>query len=117
MPEAIRRDEVKTLKFTYSGEVISRLGSGVFYVGSRGSWYPNLGTTDRARYTLSFKHPQAFTIVATGDMVKSWEEADRRCSLWRSEEEVPVAGFNYGDYANRGASGQCSSGGLCQSRN
>jgi len=98
MPEAMRRGEVKTLRFTYSGEVISRLGSGVFYVGSRGSWYANLGTTDRARYTLSFKHPKPFTIVATGDMVKSWEEADRQCSLWRSEEEVPVAGFNYGDY-------------------
>jgi hypothetical protein len=98
MPEAMRRGEVKTLKFTYSGEVISRVGSGVFYVGSRGSWYPNLGTTDRARYSLSFKHPKPFTIVATGNMVKAWEEADRRCSLWKAEEEVPVAGFNYGDY-------------------
>ena len=98
MPEVMRRGDVKKLKFTYSGEVISRLGSGVFYVGSRGSWYPNLGTTDRARYTLSFKHPKLFTIVATGDLVKSWEEGDRRCSLWTVQEEVPVAGFNYGDY-------------------
>ena len=98
MPEAMRRGESKTLKFTYAGDVISRVGSGVFYVGSRGSWYPNLGTTDRARFTLEFKHPKPFTIVATGDLVKSWEEADRRCSLWSAEEEVPVAGFNYGDY-------------------
>src|SRR5262249_12875925 len=84
--------------FTYSGEVISRVGSGVFYVGSRGSWYPNLGISDRAQYTLTFKHPKLFTIVATGDLVRSWEEGDRRCSLWRTQEEVPVAGFNYGDY-------------------
>ena len=98
MPEAMRRGEAKTLKFTYTGDVISRVGSGVFYVGSRGSWYPNLGTTDRARYTLRFKHPKPFTIVATGDLVKSWEEGDRRCSLWSVEGEVPVAGFNYGDY-------------------
>ena len=98
MPEVIRRGEMRTLKFSYSGEVISRLGSGVFYVGSRGSWYPNLGTTDRARYRLTFKHPKPHTIVATGDLVRSWEEADRRCSLWSADEEVPVAGFNYGDY-------------------
>ena len=98
MPEPMRRGSVKTLKFTYSGEVISRVGTGMFYVGSRGSWYPNLGTSDRARYTVSFKHPKPLTIVATGDLVRSWEEADRRCSLWTTEEEVPVAGFNYGDY-------------------
>ncbi|MCI0421847.1 MAG: hypothetical protein L0387_19805 [Acidobacteria bacterium] len=98
MPEAMRRGEMKTLKFAYSGEVISRLGSGMFYVGSRGSWYPNLGTTDRARYTVSFQHPKPFTIVATGDLVKTWEEGNRRCSLWSSEGEIPVAGFNYGDY-------------------
>jgi hypothetical protein len=98
MPAPIRRGEAKALTFSYSGEVISRVGSGVFYVGSRGSWYPNLGTTDRARYTLKFKHPKPFTIVATGNRVKAWEEADRRCSVWKTEEEVPVAGFNYGDY-------------------
>ena len=98
MPEPMRRGGVKTLKFTYSGEVISRVGSGMFYVGSRGSWYPNLGTSDRAGYTLSFKHPKPFTIVAIGSMVRSWEEDDRRCSLWKTEHEVPVAGFNYGDY-------------------
>jgi len=98
LPEPMRRGDVKSLKFTYSGEVISRVGRGVFYVGSRGSWYPNLGTTDRARYTLTFKHPKPFTIVATGHLVRSWEEADRQCSTWSTEDEVPIAGFNYGDY-------------------
>lgn len=98
LPGPTRRGEIKTLKFTYAGEVISRVGSGVFYVGSRGSWYPNLGTTDRARYSLKFRHPKPFTIVATGDLVREWEEEDTRCSLWKSDTEIPVAGFNYGDY-------------------
>jgi hypothetical protein len=105
LPEPMRRGSAKTLKFTYSGEVISRVGTGMFYVGSRGSWYPNLGTSDRARYTVSFKHPKPLTIVATGNLVRSWEEADRRCSLWTTEEEVPVAGFNYGDYIRTVAPG------------
>jgi len=98
MHEPLRLGEMRALKFTYSGEVISRVGSGVFYVGSRGSWYPNLGTSDRARYRLSFKHPKPLTIVATGDLVESWEEPARRCSIWSCDQEVPVAGFNYGDY-------------------
>jgi peptidase M1-like protein len=106
LPEPMRRGSVKRLRFTYSGEVISRVGSGMFYVGSRGSWYPNLGTSDRARYTLSFKHPKPLTIVSIGSMMKSWEEDDRRCSLWKTEEEVPVAGFNYGDYNRTVATGR-----------
>ena len=105
LPEPMQRGRAKTLKFTYSGEVISRVGTGMFYVGSRGSWYPNLGTSDRARYSVSFKHPKPLTIVATGNLVRSWEEADRRCSLWTTEEEVPVAGFNYGDYNRTAATG------------
>jgi hypothetical protein len=98
LPAPMRRDSLKTLKFTYSGDVISRVGRGVFYVGSRGSWYPNLGTTDRATFSLRFRYPKMATIVATGDLVKEWEEGEQRCSVWTSEAEVPVAGFNYGDY-------------------
>ncbi len=96
--EGTRRGGVQKLTFNYAGDVISRVGSGVFYVGSRGSWYPNLGTTDRARYEMKFRHPKPFTIVATGDLLNAWEEADIRHTLWRSDTEIPVAGFNYGDY-------------------
>jgi hypothetical protein len=98
LPEATRQGELKTLRFTYEGDVISRVGNGVFYVGSRGSWYPNLGATDRAVYTLTFRHPKVFTIVATGDLVKQWEDGDERLSIWNCDTEIPVAGFNYGDY-------------------
>ena len=94
----LRRGEVRTLRFSYSGEVISRVGSGVFYVGSRGSWYPNLGATDRARYSLTFQYPKPFTIVATGDLIKEWEAGSQKHSIWESGVEIPFAGFNYGDY-------------------
>ena len=103
LKKPLRRGQLKTLKFTYSGEVISRVGNGVFYVGSRGSWYPNVGNADRARYVLKFQHPKPFTIVATGDLVKEWEEADQKHSLWESKSELPVAGFNYGDYLKKTA--------------
>jgi len=98
LPGPMQRGSIKTLRFTYSGDVISRVGRGVFYVGSRGSWYPNLGTTDRATFGLRFRYPKTSTIVATGDLVKEWEEGEQRCSVWTSDAEIPVAGFNYGDY-------------------
>jgi hypothetical protein len=99
----LQRGQIRRLKFLYSGEVLSRMGNGVFYVGARGSWYPNTGLSDRARYVLSFQYPKAYTIVATGDFTKEWEEGDQRHALWESRSELSVAGFNYGDYVKKTA--------------
>lgn len=99
----LRQGETRRLKFVYSGEVISRMGNGVFYVGARGSWYPNTGASDRARYSLAFRYPKAYTIVATGNLSREWEGGDQKNSLWESRDEIPVAGFNYGDYDKKTA--------------
>ncbi|MEW5976086.1 MAG: M1 family aminopeptidase [Acidobacteriota bacterium] len=107
--EPLREGQTQRLRFDYMGDVISRVGNGVFYVGSRGSWYPNLSTSDRARYDLTFRFPKEFTIVATGDLVREWEEGSERNSNWNSHVEIPVAGFNYGDYVKKTAkAGQVS---------
>lgn len=104
LDEPLQTGKIRKLKFLYEGDVISRIGSGVFYVGSRGSWYPNTGYLDFARYQLKFQCPKPFTVVATGDRVREWEEADQRHSLWKAETEIPMAGFNYGDYIEKKAS-------------
>ncbi len=101
LKEPLHYGEKRALEFEYSGEVISRAGSGVFYVGSRGSWYPNTGILDRARYRLKFQYPKSLSIVATGDLVKEWEEGDVKYSVWTSEIPIPIAGFNYGDYLKK----------------
>ncbi len=101
LKEPLRRGEKRVLEFDYSGEVISRAGKGIFYVGARGSWYPNTSILDRARYRLKFHFPRLLTIVATGDLEKEWEEGDFKHSIWTSEVEIPVAGFNYGDYVKK----------------
>ena len=101
LKQPLRRGELKSLEFVYSGDVISRMGSGVYYVGARGSWYPNTGLIDRSRYSLSFHYPKAYTVVATGELVKEWEDAEQKHSFWESRSELPVAGFNYGDYVKK----------------
>ncbi len=98
LPEPMRRGKRLSLQFQYSGDVISRVGSGVFYVGARGSWYPNTGPTDPAQYRLQFQHPKGYTIVATGNLEKEWEEGGIKFSTWTSVAEIPMAGFNYGEY-------------------
>lgn len=98
LSEPTRRGKRLSLQFQYSGDVISRVGSGVFYVGARGSWYPNTGPADPAQYRLQFQYPKGYTIVATGKLEKEWQEGGIAFSTWTSGAEIPMAGFNYGEY-------------------
>ena len=45
--------------------MISEAGSGLLYVGARGTWYPNLGLA-MSNFDLEFHYPAAWTLVATG---------------------------------------------------
>ncbi|MFZ0799989.1 MAG: M1 family aminopeptidase [Terriglobales bacterium] len=94
------------LRFTYAGEVLSEAGSGLLYVGERGTWYPNFGLSP-AQFEMEFHYPANWTLVATGKQIShaGGDEAEtnenagaERVSRWTSERPIPVAGFNLGKY-------------------
>ena len=96
------------LRFNYAGEVLSEAGSGLLYVGERGTWYPNFGLSP-AQFEMEFHYPANWTLVATGkqmsragsdeDEVETNREAGaEKVSRWTSERPIPVAGFNLGKY-------------------
>ncbi len=94
------------LRFSYAGEVLSEAGSGLLYVGERGTWYPNFGLSP-AQFEMEFHYPANWTLVATGKQVSQagGEEAEtnvdagaEKVSRWTSERPIPVAGFNLGKY-------------------
>jgi peptidase M1-like protein len=94
------------LRFRYAGEVLSEAGSGLLYVGERGTWYPNFGLNP-AQFEMEFHYPANWTLVATGKQVSQagGEEAEtnvdagaEKVSRWISERPIPVAGFNLGKY-------------------
>lgn len=98
LPTPIQVGEEITLEFNYSGDVIEERGRGVFFVGERGLWYPNLGHQDRARFHMTFHYPSNYSLVATGERLREWEDGGRRHAEFSSGEEYPVAGFNLGDF-------------------
>ena len=81
----------------HEGEVIQKAGEGVYYVTSRGTWYPRVGT-DFATYDLTFRYPKNLTLVATGNPVD--DRIDGNWHITRSKTEGPIrfAGFNLGDF-------------------
>ncbi len=101
-PAPLTKGQQLKLHFEYAGDVLSEAGSGLLYVGERGTWYPNFGLTP-AQFDLEFHYPAAWTLVATGKRVSpetndsSPGEAEK-VSHWISDRPIPVAGFNLGRY-------------------
>ena len=93
------------LRFTYAGSVLSDAGGGLLYVGARGTWYPNRGIA-MANYDLSFRCPQPWSLIATGKRVSLQREGDGFVGHWVSEQPIPIAGFNLGEYIESSAKGK-----------
>ena len=88
------------LRLEYDGrEVLQGFGAESFSVRARESWYPNFGTfSDTATYELTYRFSKRNDLISTGALVRDGEEGNRRVSVWKSEQPMRVAGFNYGRF-------------------
>src|ERR1039457_4613640 len=83
-------------EFRHSGKVIHEAGDHVYYVSSRGNWYPANGH-NFASYDLTFRFPRELDLVSVGDTVEDRVEGDLRVVRRRTSAPVRIAGFNLGD--------------------
>jgi hypothetical protein len=103
-PAEIKTGQELKLSFHYAGDVLSDAGSGLLYVGERGTWYPNFGLS-HAQFDMVFHYPAGWTLVATGKQVSHSSETLPGANVenvthWISERPIPVAGFNLGRYSH-----------------
>jgi hypothetical protein len=97
-PAPLETGQKLKLVFSYAGEVLSEAGTGLLYVGERGTWYPNFGLSP-ALFDLEFQYPTNWTLVATGKQsAATAETGGMQASHWISEGPIAVAGFNLGKY-------------------
>jgi len=92
--EARREYEIE---FRHEGAVVSEAGQRVYYVGARGSWYPNAGL-HFARYDLTFRYPKELSLVANGDLAEELEEGPWKITERRVNAPIRLAAFNLGDF-------------------
>jgi hypothetical protein len=103
LPQPARAGQKIDLEFVYGGEVLAEAGSGLLYVGARGTWYPNRGMA-MADFDLEFEYPPGWTLVATGKSAvvspagTAAKGNGQQASRWVSERPIPLAGFNLGKY-------------------
>jgi hypothetical protein len=102
LPAALKTGDKLTLKFNYAGAVMKQAGNGLLFVGERGIWYPNRGLS-MAQFDLKFHWPREWTLIATGKEVSEEQNENGFTGRWISETEIPIAGFNLGQYAHGSA--------------
>ena len=97
--EPLPRGTAVKLTFTYDGRDVLQGNAGRYSIGARDSWYPNLGTfEDLATYALTFRFPSRNDLISVGAQVSERIEGGQKVAVWRSEQPLRVAGFNYGDF-------------------
>jgi Peptidase family M1 domain len=85
------------IEIHHEGHVIQDAGDGVYYVASRGNWYPRVGS-ELAKYDLTFRYPKNLSLVATGELTDDRTEGDTRITHRKTDVPVRFAGFNLGDF-------------------
>ncbi|MGE5109770.1 MAG: M1 family metallopeptidase [Acidobacteriaceae bacterium] len=99
-PEPLKDGEQFQLHFIYAGAVMQQAGEGLLYVGARGTWYPSRGI-GMANWDLEFRWPAEWTLVATGKRASLETQGTELIGRWASEVEMPLAGFNLGQYTRK----------------
>jgi hypothetical protein len=96
--DALHKGTEHTVKVVHEGNVIAEGANHVYFVGSRGRWYPHRDL-DFARFDVKFRFPKNLDLVAPGDAVQDAMDGDERVVERHSDVPLPMAGFNLGQYA------------------
>src|SRR6266849_6249985 len=96
-PQPLEAGRDYEVEFHHEGAVVEDAGNQVYYVGSRGTWYPN-SNMQFARYDLRFWYPKGLDLVTPGDVVSDKTEGEWRITRRVTEAPIRFAGFNLGVY-------------------
>jgi len=85
------------IEFRHHGRVVREAGNGVYYVGSRASWYP-FHDLAFSNFDITFRYPEGLNLVFTGKMVEDRTEGEWHITRRRTDDPIRLAGFNLGRY-------------------
>jgi hypothetical protein len=97
LPPGLGAEERAEIAISHEGMVVADAGNEVFFVGARGTWYPNRAP-DYTHYELTFTRPRALDLVASGELVQERTEGDLRISHYKTTSPIRLFGFNLGNF-------------------
>jgi hypothetical protein len=97
---ALKPGQAYEFEFHHQGNVITESGKNMYFVGARGTWYPH-PPIDLTSFDLTFHFPGNLDLVATGELVDTRVDGNRRTLRFHSSEPIRFAGFNLGRYQRK----------------
>ncbi|MDQ6663229.1 MAG: hypothetical protein M3Z23_02415 [Acidobacteriota bacterium] len=85
------------IEVRHEGAIVTDAGHHVYFVGSRGSWYPGRGL-QFSHYDLTFRYPKELDLVAAGAILEDKVEGAQRITRRKTDTPVRMAGFNLGNF-------------------
>lgn len=88
------------VEIQHAGRVIEDTGHQVYFVGSRGSWYPDRDA-QFATYDATFRYPKSLNLVSAGEITEDRTEGDVRITRRVPKGRIRVLAFNLGVYQSK----------------
>src|SRR5262249_8789837 len=88
------------VEISHEGKVVVNAGHQVYFVSSRGSWYPGRGV-QFATFDVTWRYPIALDLVAAGQIMESRVDGDMRVTRRVPDGRMRFLGFNLGVYERR----------------
>jgi hypothetical protein len=85
------------VELRHEGTVITDAGNKVYFVGSRGTWFPSRGL-QFSQFDLTFRYSKDLDLVASGDLVDERVDGDMKVTHRSTRNPIRMAGFNLGVY-------------------
>jgi hypothetical protein len=88
------------IEIQHQGKVVQDTGHQVFFVSSRGSWYPNRGA-QFAHYDVTYRYPKGLDLVSAGQIREDRTEGEVRITRHVPDGQIRMLAFNLGQYQRK----------------
>lgn len=99
-PHALETGSEHDVEIRHEGKVVLDAGHQVYFVSSRGSWYPNRDA-QFAAYDVTYRYPKNLDLVSGGEIAEDRTEDDVRITRRVTKSRIRLLGFNLGVYEKK----------------
>jgi hypothetical protein len=99
-PNPLQPGSEHEVEIQHEGKVVLDAGHQVYFVSSRGSWYPNRDA-QFATYDATFHYPKTLNLVSAGTVVEESVEGDVRTTRRVPNGRIRLLAFNLGAYQKK----------------
>jgi hypothetical protein len=99
-PRPLEPGSEHEVEIHHEGKVVLDAGHQVYFVSSRGTWYPNRGA-QFASYDVTYRYPKSLDLVSAGKVVEDRTEDDMRITRHVPDGRIRMLAFNLGVYERK----------------